>query len=341
MNKSSSLFSVTSVMDIRTHSSTRTQGSPTTDTSDLNAGLRDPLVDDLRPGGVRPPHIDIHRHLWPDELIGALGARTTPPYLSGSTLVTSEGRFVVDLPAHGAAACIRDIDGDGIDIAVVSLQPTLGVSALPEDETAEITTAYDGGVQRLVSSSKGRLRAFSSGGVYDGFAGLCVAANSLSDLEQLAPLANELARRGQILFVHPGPAKPPQSAPLWWAPIVDYTAQMQAAFAAWLAGGAELWPTLPVVFAILAGGALFQLERLSSRGVDVRRLDVGNVYFDTASYGRLSLELCLAALGVERIVYGSDAPVIGAEATLAAVNALGKVTADAICRKNPASLLNV
>jgi hypothetical protein len=255
--------------------------------------------------------------------------------------VTSEGRFVVDLPAHGAAACIRDLDGDRIDIAVASLQPTLGLSDLPQAEAAEITAAYDAGVQRLVSSSRGRLRAFSSGGVYDGFAGLCVAADALSDLERLAPLADELSSRGQILFVHPGPGKPRPSAPLWWAPIVDYTAQMQSAFAAWLAGGAELWPTLPVVFAVLAGGALFQLERLSSRGVDVRRLAVGNVYFDTASYGRLSLELCLAALGVERIVYGSDAPVIGAGATLAAVNALGKITADAICRKNPASLLKI
>jgi predicted TIM-barrel fold metal-dependent hydrolase len=116
---------------------------------------------------------------------------------------------------------------------------------------------------------------------------------------------------------------------------------MQAAFAAWIAGGAARWPSLPVVFAILAGGAPFQLERLSSRGVDLRRLEVGNVYLDTASYGRLSLELCLAAFGVDRIVYGSDAPVIGAEATLAAVNALGKVTADAIYRKNPATFLSV
>jgi hypothetical protein len=94
-----------------------------------------------------------------------------------------------------------------------------------------------------------------------------------------------------------------------------------------------------VVFAILAGGAPFQLERLRSRGVDTRRLTRANVHFDTASYGRLSLELCLAAYGVDRLVYGSDAHVIDANTTLAAVNALGKATADAICRHNPAALL--
>jgi hypothetical protein len=290
---------------------------------------------------LRSPRVDIHRHLWPEELVAVLAARSSAPCLAGSSLVTSEGRFAIDPWAHGASACVSDIDSEGIDVAVISLQPTLGTSTLPANEAAEIKGAYDSGVRRLVSGSNGRLRAFSSGGVYEGFVGLCVAADELSDLERLAPSASELVGNGQILFVHPGPAAPPRNAPSWWAPVVDYTAQMQSAFAAWVSGGAARWPTLRVVFAILAGGALFQLERLSSRGVDVRRLGLGNVYFDTASYGRLSLELCLAASGVEHIVYGSDAPVIDANVTLAAVNALGKVTADAICRKNPASLLKV
>jgi predicted TIM-barrel fold metal-dependent hydrolase len=114
---------------------------------------------------------------------------------------------------------------------------------------------------------------------------------------------------------------------------------MQAAYAAWLTDGAPRWPDIPVVFAILAGGAPFQLERLRSRGVDTRLLTGANVHLDTASYGRLSLELCLAAYGVGHLVYGSDAPVIDAGPTLAAVNALGKATADAICRHNPAALL--
>ena len=69
-------------------------------------------------------------------------------------------------------------------------------------------------------------------------------------------------------------------------------------------------PTSNVVFAILAGGAPIQLERLASRGVDVRTVLYPNVYFDTSSYGRRALEVCVETFGVEQLVHGSDAPVI-------------------------------
>jgi hypothetical protein len=287
------------------------------------------------------PRVDVHRHLWPDEFVAALAARTTAPYLRGGTLVTTEGRFAIDLAAHGLERCLEDLDRAGLDVALVSLQPTLGISRLPEDEAAGLSGAYEQGVSRFVARAQGRVRAFAAGEVKEGFVGVCVAAEALLDLEALAPLAGELARRSQTLFVHPGPAAPPAHAPSWWGATVDYTAQMQAAYASWLAGGATLWPRLRVIFAILAGGAPFQLERLSSRGVDPRCLDAPNVLFDTASYGRLALEFCLAAFGVDRLVYGSDAPVIDARPTLNAVNALGDATADAILRRNPAAILTV
>ena len=150
---------------------------------------------------------------------------------------------------------------------------------------------------------------------------------------------DDLVARRQLLFVHPGPAVVNPGAPSWWAPAISYTAEMQAAYAQWLATGSARWPELPVVFAILAGGAPFQLERMRSRGIDTRDITGANVLFETASYGRLSLELCLAAFGVDRIVYGSDAPVIDPRSTRSAVNALGKATADAIYRTNPFTLL--
>ena len=72
----------------------------------------------------------------------------------------------------------------------------------------------------------------------------------------------------------------------------------------------ERWPDVTVVFAILAGGGPVQLERLASRGVDVRSTLHRNVFFDTASYGRRALELCIETFGVEQLVFGSDAPVV-------------------------------
>jgi hypothetical protein len=114
---------------------------------------------------------------------------------------------------------------------------------------------------------------------------------------------------------------------------------MQAAYATWLATGAERWPGLEVVFAILAGGAPFQFERLSSRGVAGRELLHENVYFETASYGRRALEVCLATFGVSQLCFGSDTPVIDAAPTLDAVRGFGDAVTDVLCNVNPSRLL--
>jgi predicted TIM-barrel fold metal-dependent hydrolase len=126
----------------------------------------------------------------------------------------------------------------------------------------------------------------------------------------------------------------------WWAPVVDYTAQMQTAYAGWLAWGAGRWPSLPVVFAILAGGAPFQLERFASRGVDLEAASRrAKVFFDTASYGELALAFCLAAFGPGRFVYGTDTPVVEATPPLDLMHTLGKEAVDAICSRNARSLI--
>lgn len=288
---------------------------------------------------AQPPRIDLHRHIWPTEFVAALSGRRTPPLLDGDRLVTAEGAFPIERDAYSADRCLADLDAHAIDLAVVSLQPTLGVDRLQAREASGLHALWGAGVQDLIVRSRGRLAAFSAGCVQDGFAGLCVSAETLHDRDRITRIANSLSEHGQALFVHPGPGAHRDNAPAWWGPGVDYTAQMQAAYAAWLDYGVQRWPSLPVVFAILAGGAPFQLERLEARGLDSSRLTTANIYLDTASYGRRSLEFCLATFGVTRLVYGSDAPVIDAAPTLSAIHALGKATADAICSLNPSTLI--
>jgi hypothetical protein len=96
-----------------------------------------------------------------------------------------------------------------------------------------------------------------------------------------------------------------------------------------------------VVFAILAGGGPFQLERLQSRGVSGRDSLHDTVYFETASYGRRSLELCLATFGVGRILLGSDAPGLDPQLALDAVRGFGDAVADTVCNRNPSRLLTL
>jgi hypothetical protein len=248
------------------------------------------------------PRIDVHQHFWPEHLFSALSNRSEPPCLRGYRLELREGSFETDLAAHDLQKRLALLDRDGIDVAVVSLPPTLG-----SDEAPELAEAYDEGILEVAEAAAGRILPLAAKGERAGFAGTCVGAPRV--------VAEGLADLTKPVLVHPGYAPAPQEGlPAWWTPVVDYTMQMQAAFAAVLARGA---PRVPVVFAILAGGGPFQLERLGQRG-DVTELPE-NLYFDTASYGRHALDLTVAACGPDRILYGSDTPVMDSGPTREAI----------------------
>jgi 6-methylsalicylate decarboxylase len=276
---------------------------------------------------------DVHQHLWPPMLLDALRARRVPPCLRGDVLELPSGTWPVNLEAHDLGRRLELLDQDGIDVALLSCPPTMEL-----DEG--LVEAYHAGIADVVAASGGRLRAFSYDTVLDGFAGVCVGAASLLDLDMREPVCSELERRGGLLFVHPGAEPLPDGRPSWWPAVVGYTAQMQAAYAAWLAEGAARWPGLRVLFSILAGGAPMQLERLASRGgLDTRAILHENIFLDTASYAERSLELALATYGVGQIAYGSDVPVIESTATLRAVRSFGQAVVEAVCSDTPARLL--
>jgi len=283
---------------------------------------------------------DLHRHVWPDELVDALRERTAPPCLRDGMLVLEDGEYELDPSDYSVPRCLESIERDGIDVAVASCPPTLGIEALRPEEAEPLLAAYHDGMRAAIEGAGGRLRGFSMGRVEDGFAGATATAAALLDLDNASPLLDELERRRAVLFVHPGPSRPPADSPPWWSAVVGYTGQMQAAYAAWLAQGVPRWPELRVLFAILAGGAPIQLERMRSRGFDVREALVPTVYFDTASYGRRAFELCLATYGGARLVFGSDGPVIDSKPTLDAVRNFGQAVFDAVCSDNPTELLS-
>jgi 6-methylsalicylate decarboxylase len=286
------------------------------------------------------PTIDVHQHLWPDAFVEALRRRARPPRLRGSILeLASEEQREIDLGAHRLEARVALLDRHAIDVAVVSLPPTLGVDELPADEAAELVDAYETGILELAAASAGRIVPLAAGHRPQEFVGVCVPATAFVELHELAPRLDELERRGAFLFVHPGPGRRPRGAPDWWPAVVEYTAQLQSAYAAWLAYGAERWPDLKVVFASLAGGGPFQLERLRSWGVAGRDVLHENVFFETSSYGTRALELCLTTFGVGQLLFGSDVPVLDPAPALDAVRSFGDAVGDALCRQNPLRLL--
>jgi hypothetical protein len=268
---------------------------------------------------------DVHQHLWPEAFVAALSRRREPPCLRTGELVLGEGAFPYDPATDDLGARLAALDRAEIDRAVLSLQPTLGVEALPDEgEREELVAAWVDGTRELLAAAPARLLAFAPGRVLDGFAGTSLGAGELRDRDALAPLLDGLEARAGVLFVHPGPSLPPPGAPRWWSGLVDYTAQMQAAYLSWIEGGRSRWPSVRVLFAILAGGAPFQLERLAQRGVDVRSTLDPNVFLDVATYGRRAIELCAETFGVDQLTYGSDAPVVDPAPTLHAVRGFGE-----------------
>jgi len=243
-------------------------------------------------------------------------------------------------PAHRAALA----GSDGIDLALVALSPPLGIEALPAGEAEPLLAAYHHGVAELPAP----FGAWAAVGLADpdskaisellekGFAGACLSADGLSSPEgfaRLGPVLETLERHGAPAFIHPGPATAEASArPPWWQAMTGYVAAMQRAWHAFAVWGRAAHPRLRVCFAMLAGLAPLHRERLVARGG--RAASDPDVFLDTSSYGARAVDAVLREVGVDRLVHGSDRPVVGA-----ADLSLGDAVEVALRERNPARLL--
>jgi len=283
---------------------------------------------------------DVHQHLWPEGFVTALQARTTPPLIDGAELVTQEGRFSVALADHDLGARVRALDRDGIDVAVISLQASLGLEPLASDERHDLEETWVDGARELVAASDGRLLAFSPSVARDGFAGVSIGSSVFTDLEGASATLTAAEAAATLVFIHPdaGQAAGP-TRPAWWDWVTGYPARMQEAYLAWLAFGRERWPSLRVLFAMLAGGGPFQLERLARRGVDVRSALDPNTFFEVSTHGRRAIELCVETFGVGQLAYGSDTPVVDSRPTLDAVRGFGDAVTHVLQSDTPTRLL--
>ena len=136
--------------------------------------------------------IDLHRHLWPDGLVEALRSRTAAPCLRDGTLVLAESEWEVDPATYGLERCLADLERDGIDLAVVSCPPTLGIELLAAAESEPLLDAYHAGALEAIAASNGRLRAFAMERPRDGFVGATLGASMLLELDRIAPVLDEL-----------------------------------------------------------------------------------------------------------------------------------------------------
>jgi predicted TIM-barrel fold metal-dependent hydrolase len=107
---------------------------------------------------------------------------------------------------------------------------------------------------------------------------------------------------------------------------------MQRAWHAFAVWGRSAHSRLRVCFAMLAGLAPLHRERLVARGG--RPVSDPDVFLDTSSYGTRAIDAVVREIGVDRLVYGSDRPVISP-----AELSLGAAMEVALRERNPSRLL--
>ena len=294
--------------------------------------------------------IDVHQHLWPDELVDRLRARTRPPFLRDWTLHTDgEPPYAVEPADHDPEARVALDREAGTGVACVSLSAPLGIEALPRRDAAPLVRAWHRGAATLPDHFRAWASVPATDPDLEGLRGLLgdprFVGLQLPATQLLAPAAWE--RLGPVLavaeaadvpvLVHPGPV--PRTAidrdvPGWWPAVVGYTAQLSAAWWAWHAvSGRALFPRLRLLFAAAAGLAPVHHERHAIRGGDPQPVDP-ELYVDSSGYGPRALDAVVRVLGIDALVLGSDRPYAQPLTEL-----FGEAATHAVRVTNPARLL--
>jgi predicted TIM-barrel fold metal-dependent hydrolase len=273
--------------------------------------------------------VDLHQHIWTTPLMDALAGRDCHPFVrrdDGLCVLhlAGEPSCVIDTAAETAAARTRLLDIDGIELAAVAISSPIGIETLAPDQANELIGAYLDGVLALGD----RFVAWGPIGIRQpdpadvdavlarGCIGISLPSAALADLdafEAIRPVLERVQELDAPLFVHPGgfaARQPSLSDPLWWTPLTSYVSDMQAAWLTFVTHGRRELPRLRILFAMLAGGAPLHTERLTARGGPAIDLHDPLTFYDTSSYGPMMIEAMAAWLGPNRLVYGSDRPVI-------------------------------
>lgn len=275
---------------------------------------------------------DVHQHLWSEPLIEALAARRELPFVRlerGLTVLYLAGErpYVIDRLGEEPGRRAELVERDGLDRALLCLSCPIGVERLCREQAEPLIEAYHEGALGLGgpfevwgavaldrSDADDVDRALERGCV-----GVSVPAGALADVDSLLtlrPLLDRLESRGAPLFVHPGPGLAETapggsfSEPLWWPAMTRYVAGLQAAWLAFQAVGRPDHPRLRVIFAMLAGLAPLQAERLSARGRPGHLAPDPLLFYESSSYGPVGVAALQSVVGARQVLYGSDRPVL-------------------------------
>lgn len=259
---------------------------------------------------------------------------------------------------HDAATRIAHIAEAGIAHQVISWPTTLGVDpALGAAESRQLFGGYNDELAALVAAHPRQLSGLAALSTSDiawsareldrahrelGLIGATLPAGAFLNLDgarALAPVLAVAQRHGSHLYLHTGLAH--ASVPGQWSHppakdaatarwLLESTSQFAAAWITLtLTDALDAYPDVTVQLAML-GGVLPLLAgaidaRSAKEGLPGQKARLRRVYIDTGVLGSQpdALALAVEAVGADRVLFGSDYPLVPSGPVLAAVRDSG------------------
>jgi aminocarboxymuconate-semialdehyde decarboxylase len=287
--------------------------------------------------------IDVHSHDYPDSYLDACKRED-----SGFThYYRDDGRLIVVQDGGVALAApqplpppehrIGMMDDAGVAVQVLSVSAP-NVYRFPASIRIPLTREVNDEFADRVKGSDGRLRMLASLPLPDvdaalaeldralalpGVLGIVLCSNldgmTLDD-ERLAPLYEELSRRGTVVFVH-------GNVPCSTEGLREYALALAMGFMAdplfaigrlVYAGTIDRYPGIDWIFTHLGGTVPFVLPRYDNYYKQFpecrEKIDrppseiIRELYFDTCTMHPPALRCAVDTLGADRLVFGSDYP---------------------------------
>jgi aminocarboxymuconate-semialdehyde decarboxylase len=289
--------------------------------------------------------IDTHAHYYGEALFGTLAKRDAIPRveIGGSErfMVTPTSRFALRGGFVDLAARLAWMEGQGIDHQVITFPGALGPEVLPAHEAAPLVRDVNDELAAVCAAHPQQFTALAGlpMAAIDlavaeleracgklGLRGAILPSNYFVSLEQMRyvwPVLEAASALGAHLMIHPGQRHDESLSPhryddltMHRASTVDLHNGLSHAVVTLLY--AELGDRFPgASFQVVNLGGAFPMlvERMDhivatrDAGAPPPSTLVRNLVFDTASLGPRSLEMAVAVLGAERVMFGTDYPI--------------------------------
>ncbi len=290
--------------------------------------------------------VDWHNHLFAPGLVPPAQARGRWPGVrtgtDGGLELTLGGEFyrTIDERTVSAPARLPDMDAQGVAVQVLSPPPYAVAFAGPADEYASLVRQHNDELLRIVAERPDRFAMLGmlpygdDAAVFaeldhlagrSGVAGVCLTAyrDDALCVPQRAAMWRAIADAGHLVFVHPadtamcaddlgagsmfGLGMPFSTGRLAVRMITSGLLAEVPALRVLLAHAGGALPA--IIDRVAHGWTMGQLPQLAESPRDYARRAF---WADSAAYGAVPLRAAQDALGVDRLVYGSDYPFIAA-----------------------------